>query len=185
MKNLWIAVVAAAALAACATSGVSNADDRAKRGAEQDLPFAVQKSAEPAEAESMTNDAIDEILRAEVEALERQGPVWMFEYNGIVMVVVSDESSDRMRIVAPIVPVEELPDARLLFVLMEANFHTALDARYATSDGVVYSTFIHPLSSLTGEDFRSALDQVSNLVLTFGTTFSGARIEHADIWGYE
>ncbi len=32
--------------------------------------------------------------------------------------------------------------------MMIANFHTALDARYAISDGVIYAAFIHPLSSL-------------------------------------
>lgn len=183
MNNVWLAIAAVVALAGCATSGQSTAkqDERPR----EEAPFTLEEVAESKPQQAMTNDEIDEILRAETEALERQGPVWMFEYNGVVMVVVSDEPSDRMRIVAPIVPVEELPDPRLLFVLMEANFHTALDARYATSDGVVYSTFIHPLSSLTGEDFKSALSQVSNLVLTFGTTFSGKQIEHAEMFGFE
>ena len=55
---------------------------------------------------------------------------------------------------------------------MAANFHTALDGRYATSEGVLYAAFIHPLSPLTEEELASALRQVAALARNFGTTYS-------------
>ena len=51
-------------------------------------------------------------------------------------------------------------------------FDTALDARYAIAQGQLWSTFIHPLDSLTQDDFVSALAQTVTLVKTYGTTFS-------------
>ncbi len=72
---------------------------------------------------------------------------------------------------APIIKVTQLePDH--LKILLDANFHTALDARYATSEGMVYSAFIHPLRSLAEEELTSAIHQVASLVRTFGRTFS-------------
>ena len=56
--------------------------------------------------------------------------------------------------------------------ILEANFHTALDARYATSKGYLYAAFIHPLSLLTEREIRSAVVQVANLARAFGTTYS-------------
>ncbi|MEM9879185.1 MAG: hypothetical protein AAF862_07890, partial [Pseudomonadota bacterium] len=59
--------------------------------------------------------------------------------------------------------------------MLQANFDTALDARYAIARGLIWGTFIHPLSSLTDEDFLSGLGQTVNIATTFGTTFqSGA-----------
>ncbi|MEM7595784.1 MAG: hypothetical protein AAF383_30500, partial [Cyanobacteria bacterium P01_A01_bin.83] len=60
--------------------------------------------------------------------------------------------------------------------MMVANFHTALDARYAISNGVVVTTFIHPLSSLQERDLLSALNQVSSLAETFGTSYTSGEV---------
>lgn len=60
--------------------------------------------------------------------------------------------------------------------VLEANFHSALDARYATSDGVLYAAFIHPLSPLTEAEVRSAVAQVASLVRSFGTTYSSGEL---------
>ena len=51
-----------------------------------------------------------------------------------------------------------------------------LDAQYATNEGVLYSAFIHPLSPLTDGEARSAIDQVANLALTFGTTYQSGNL---------
>jgi hypothetical protein len=57
---------------------------------------------------------------------------------------------------------------------LSANYDRALDAKYAIADGVLWSTFLHPLRSLTEDDFLSALDQVQRLAETAGTTFSSS-----------
>lgn len=59
---------------------------------------------------------------------------------------------------------------------MEANFHSALDARYAVSDGVLYSAFIHPLASLTERDLISGIGQTRQLALTFGRKYSSGAL---------
>ncbi len=55
---------------------------------------------------------------------------------------------------------------------MQANFDTALDARYAIAKATLWSTFIHPLRSLDDEALLKGLGQVVNLANTFGSTYS-------------
>jgi len=85
--------------------------------------------------------------------------------------IVFDENADRMRIITPIIPATNLPDG-LLLRLSQANFDSALDARYAIGSGMVWASFVHRLSSLTDEDFISGLAQTAVAAETFGTTFS-------------
>ena len=61
---------------------------------------------------------------------------------------------------------------------MQANFDTALDARYAIANGLVWGTFIHPLDSLTTRDFASGILQTKSLADTFGTTFSSGALSY-------
>jgi len=85
--------------------------------------------------------------------------------------MVYDIGADRMRIVIPIEQTDELEDGELLR-LMQANFDSALDARYAIARGLVWGTYIHPLSTLTDEEFLVGLGQTANVVLTFGDSYS-------------
>lgn len=90
----------------------------------------------------------------------------------IPIIIVSDPTADRMRAMVPIRSAEGLePDE--LMRLMQANFDTALDARYAVANGRLWGTFIHPLSPLEREQFISALIQTVNLARTYGTLYSG------------
>lgn len=89
----------------------------------------------------------------------------------VAMALIVDEGADRMRIIAPIADASGYGVVELK-ALMEANYHSALDARYAISDGVVYAAFIHPLSPLTESELEAAVIQVVNLVRSFGSSFS-------------
>lgn len=100
---------------------------------------------------------------------------WQFDRDGVRMACVTDTQFDRMRVIAPIIDEEEMT-AEHIHACLEANFHTALDARYATSDGVLYAAFIHPLSPLTEPELRSAVDQVISLVQTYGSTYSSGTL---------
>ncbi|MEO1576353.1 MAG: hypothetical protein AAFU65_15505, partial [Pseudomonadota bacterium] len=66
---------------------------------------------------------------------------------------------------------DELEDGELLRV-MQANFDSALDARYAVANNVLWSVFVHPLASLGEEQFVVAIGQTINVVLTFGSSYS-------------
>lgn len=94
-----------------------------------------------------------------------------FEIDGTTVTLVMDMNADRMRLFSQIAPSDDLPASQLRR-MMQANFDTALDARYAIAQGQLWSTFIHPLTSLTQDDFVSALAQTVTLVKTYGTTYS-------------
>ena len=94
-----------------------------------------------------------------------------FTIDDTMVTLVFDVNADRMRLFSQIRPSDGLSGPQLRR-LMQANFDTALDARYAVAQGQLWSTFMHRLTSLTQEDFVSALAQTVTLVKTFGTTFS-------------
>ena len=87
------------------------------------------------------------------------------------MIVLTDSVNDRMRIIAPIVEASRL-DEDLLLDCLTANFHSALDVKYAISDNILWSVYIHPLSPLSDEQVKSAVEQVFLAAATFGTSFS-------------
>ena len=95
----------------------------------------------------------------------------LFDYEEKMVLLVTDSRANRMRLLVPVIEAEKLTGEQLNN-MMVANFHTALDSRYAISNGVVYSVFVHPLSSLQDNDFRSAVSQVKNLATSFGTNYS-------------
>ncbi len=128
-----------------------------------------------ASAGIMTQEAMEKIVISRVEVITQKKGNVVFMYKKVKMALVSDVGHDRMRIIAPIteypVLTSEIKDA-----VMESNFHSALDARYAVSKDVLYSAYIHPMSSLTKQELESALNQVSTLALTFGSTYSSGAL---------
>ena len=97
------------------------------------------------------------------------------EFKNAQLVCICDPAHDRMRIISPVLELKDVKEEQMVR-MMEANFHTALDARYAVSDGVVYSAYIHPLSSLNESMIYSAIKQVSTLRNTFGTYFQSGEL---------
>ena len=93
------------------------------------------------------------------------------------MTLISDVDHDRMRIIAPITKYSELA-LEQVNKIMDSNFHKSLDARYAKSDDILYSAFIHPMSHLSETELIKALDQVATLALTFGTSYSSGELSY-------
>ena len=91
---------------------------------------------------------------------------------GIQVLVVMAPGADRMRAMVPIASVEDVTPEEMNR-MMQANFDTALDARYAVAQGHVWGVFIHPLGALEREEFLSGLAQTVNLARTFDTLYSG------------
>jgi hypothetical protein len=119
----------------------------------------------------MTTERLDDILRSEVDGVDGERGQWRFSVGGRAVIVLADAQNDRMRVFSPVLPVDELT-APQVQAMLAANFHTALDARYAVTDGAVVAVYVHPLSTLQGDNFRSALRQVVSLAETFGTSYS-------------
>ena len=110
------------------------------------------------------------ILRIDENADGRPG-FWRATVAGRVVTVITDENADRMRIISPVARAEDL-DAALMFRMLQANFDTALDARYSIAQGILWSLYLHPLDALSDEQFLTGVGQVVNLAASFGTTFS-------------
>ena len=123
----------------------------------------------------MTQERMEAILRSLAPGAEGVSGSLAFRIEGVQVECISDPVHDRMRLIAAITPVSKLSGEQVAH-LMEANFHTALDARYATSGGYLYAAFIHPLGSLSEQEIRSAVSQVANLARTFGTTYSSGQL---------
>ena len=75
------------------------------------------------------------------------GTVMKFSIEVIPVIVIADPVVDRMRAMARIRSVDGMSQNELLLV-MQANFDSALDARYAAAQGRLCGAFIHPLSPL-------------------------------------
>ena len=90
----------------------------------------------------------------------------------IPVLVVFAPAADRMRAMVPIASIEDVTPEEMNR-MMQANFDTALDARYAVAQGRVWGVFIHPLSPLEREQFLSGIAQTINLARTYGTVYSG------------
>ena len=139
----------------------------------QDSRVAVTVQNQPANDEltEMTLARMESILASEVTSLEGGGGQWRAQIDGRSVVVLADPTSNRMRVVAPVVAASSLSEEQIQAMLV-ANFHSALDARYSISNGAVVSVFIHPLTTLQETDFRSGLRQVVTLADTFGSSYS-------------
>ncbi len=64
----------------------------------------------------------------------------------------------------------------LLLNSLVANFHTALDVKYAISDEILWSVFTHPLKELTQHQIEDAISQVYSANVTFGNTFTSTNL---------
>lgn len=121
----------------------------------------------------MTTTAIGKLLDSYLSELDGKPGFWRGVRDEVEVFVLSDESHDRMRIMAPIGEVREM-HPELLQVLLQANYDRALDARYALRGKELWSVTVHPLATLAPDDFASFLDQVVKLVKNTGSTFASS-----------
>lgn len=126
--------------------------------------------------EQMTQEQMEKIVKDFTDKAKGEKGSVEFVYNNVAMALISNQEFDRMRIIAPIARYQDLTREQLDTALA-ANFHRALDARYALSNGIMYSVYIHPLSSLDEVQLRSAIFQVSNLALSFGRDYTSGVLD--------
>ena len=125
---------------------------------------------------AMTNERLGSLIGKIGEGVTfNDRNMWEFSVVEIPVRVITDEKADRMRIIVAVDKAENLTPA-LMQRLMQANFDAALDARYAVAQGVVWATYIHPLSALNDRQFISGVGQTVNLARNFGTTFSSGAL---------
>ncbi len=133
------------------------------------------EAAMPKAGEPMTNARLDGLIREVGKSVEGRLGFWQFKIEGRDLWVITDEAHNRMRIISPVAPQTSL-DQPMLARLLEANFASALDAKYALRDGTLWSVFTHPLAELTDMQFMDCLAQVSNLASNFGGSYASSNL---------
>ncbi len=121
--------------------------------------------------DGMNNKKMEAIFKSEVEEIDGQLGNWQMLYGGSILYVLTDEKNNRMRIFTPITEEKTLEKGQLKKML-EANFHSALDAKYSLYEGFVISVYTHPLKELQNDQLIDAMRQVVVLSRTFGESYS-------------
>ena len=123
----------------------------------------------------MTVERMGKIIRSLDENAQSNGTSFQINIQDVPALILTDTKNDRMRILVPIRAAEGMTPSEVLRVL-QANFDTTLDARYAIARGKLWATFIHPLSFLEKNEFISGLGQTVNIAKTYGTLYSGGAL---------
>lgn len=126
-------------------------------------------------SQEMTNEKLETIYTSVSDSITGQSGAWHFYINQIPIMSITDTNHNRMRMISPIADANTVSDD-LIKAAMVANFHTALDVKYAVSDGVLWSVFIHPLKELSDEQVKDAVSQVYYAHINFGTTFASTSL---------
>ncbi|WP_461442521.1 hypothetical protein [Maribacter sp.] len=126
-------------------------------------------------SQEMTSDRLEELIAQVSDTLMTNGNSIQFLYKELPLMCVYDANANRMRIITPIIETKELKEEQLLNMLV-ANFHSALDVKYALSDEIIWSVFIHPLKELSDHQVLDAINQVYSAAATFGTTYSSTSL---------
>lgn len=132
--------------------------------------FSIQLS-----AQTMTNKEMGRILNQVADSIEGKEGYWQIKLKEKFLLVITDSTHNRMRIICPIAYTKDLKEGVLIKAL-EANFHTVLDSKYAISDNIMWSVFIHPLKELSEPQLKDAIKQVYSGALTFGGTYTSSEL---------
>ena len=122
-------------------------------------------------AQEMENKTIEKVIYVVADSVRGTEGNWQFLLKDRMLICITDTNNNRMRIMTPIIEQKKLAYVDLL-KLMESNFHTALDVKYAIADDVLWSVFIHPLRELSRKQLLDAIQQVYTAAHTYGTTYN-------------
>jgi len=137
-------------------------------------PNVIEPKADAGLDAGMTLEQMVAIVQTIDEAAEVRGPAMRLTISDVKVTVITDSKNNRMRAFVAIQSLDGV-NQQLLYRLLQANFDSALDARYAIAQEHILSVFIHPLKELKKDQFIEGLGQVVNLVKTYGSAFtSGA-----------
>ena len=131
----------------------------------------------PLVEQAMTLERMAEILNALDPEMQSQESRFLLNIEGVQVFVITDVTQDRMRVMTPVRQLQGIsPDE--MTRMMQANFDTALDARYAIGRETLWAVYVHPLSPLQKNQLISGVGQVINLALTYGSIYSGGALNY-------
>ena len=123
----------------------------------------------------LTLEGLDTIIKNVFTVSEATLGHWRFTINKVEIICLADATHNRMRFISPISRTSEISDQQIQKCL-EANFHTALDTKYAISNNILWSVYMHPLTELQEHQVRDAVSQVYSSVMTFGSSYSSSNL---------
>ena len=126
-------------------------------------------------AQKMNNKEMGKILHEVSDSISGKEGNWQIKMNESYLFILTDSTHNRMRIICPIAYIKDLKEDVMIKAL-EANFHTVLDSKYAISDNIMWSVFIHPLKELSESQLKDAINQVLNGALTFGGSYTSSEL---------
>ena len=124
----------------------------------------------------MTLEQLGRIAAALDPDAVRRGHGWRMRIGGRITLLTADEAAGRLRAMVPIRSASQL-GADDLRRMMQANFDSALDGRYAIARGIVWSVFVRPLRGLDKDQLIAGLAQTVMLARTYGTLYSGGGMQ--------
>ena len=134
------------------------------------LLWPLQLSAQEAEP-PMTIERMTAIVKAIDPAAELGGSGFTLTIDDVPVVIIADLTANRMRAMVPIRSAEGMTFDEMQR-LMQANFDSALDARYAIAQGRVWGVFLHPFRELERDQLISGIAQTVNVAKSYGTLYS-------------
>ena len=126
-------------------------------------------------SQEMNPEKLKTLINKTADTVKHDGNSIHFIVKERLLICIYDENANRMRIVSPIVEREKIGEKEILNALV-ANFHSALDVKYALSDEIIWSVFIHPLKELSEHQVADAILQVYNANVSFGTNYSSTNL---------
>jgi hypothetical protein len=137
------------------------------------IPVAVQaQDAEP----HMTLPRMAEIVLALDSDAQLSAAAFSLTIDDIPVLIVTDVRANRMRAMVPIRSAETMTPEEMQRVL-QANFDSALDARYAVAQGQLWGVFLHPFKELERDQFISGVAQTVNVAKTYGSLYSSGAVQ--------
>ena len=119
----------------------------------------------------MTLDRMAEIVLALDPEAQVGRAGFSLSIDDIPVLIVTDVTANRMRAMVPIRSATTMTAEEVQRV-MQANFDSALDARYAIAQGQLWGIFLHPFKELERDQFISGVAQTVNVAKTYGSLYS-------------
>jgi len=141
------------------------------------LPFHAPAQSDPTETIEvegpMTPSRLNAVLGEIDPDVQTRPGAARLSLDDVPVTIIYDPFANRMRALVPIASAENMTDGQMLR-LLQANFDTALDARYAVAEGRIWAVFIHPLAELNRQQLIAGVAQTVALAQSYGTTYSSS-----------
>jgi hypothetical protein len=119
----------------------------------------------------MTLPRMAQIVQALDPEARLSGGGFSLTIDDIPVLIVTDVGANRMRAMVPIRSADTMTPDEVRRV-MQANFDSALDARYAIAGDRLWGVFLHPFKELERDQLISGIAQTVNVAKTYGTLYS-------------